>query len=433
MAASLKQIEAAQRFLRGIVSLGSFSEIREKQCRGVCHALGKLSMLTAAQAAEWLAALDNELWTAAQVAEFQEAVAAKTKALEEDSIRVILQDFLMLPYYLTEELATMVFVDEEVDRDVVLQKLCSHAARLTLKNASEASKAMLLVLANWRLVEKMSPQNQYQFYVSKKPLVTKYLAAAAFGGQGLPELPMSWQDLPKDLRQKLFPTGKPAVLTEPSAAAIVQFVRTYPLRKDNKMLLPQAAAQSAQAAHSTDVVSVDAVVKVVEACSRLRPETLRETVGASTRSTGSACEMKRPMLALEDGTVDGSSDPRGQAAAHVETVEKQPLTVAQQLAALKTRLPEEMNPTEKATPSGRKGAKAIAKRPAASLVAKRPATCRRGLKRPAAAAPLGREAKRQQLLRKIPEDLKRKYKNGCSKCRYTFCTPSCWAGRGFTL
>ena len=235
------------------------------------------------------------------------------------------------------------------------------------------------------------------------------------------------QKTKKTKKQKTKKTKNQIVLTEPSAAAIVQFVRTYPLRKDNKMLLPQAAAQSAQAAHSTDVVSVDAVVKVVEACSRLRPETLRETVDASTRSTGSACEMKRPMLALEDGTVDGSSDPRGQAAAHVETVEKQPLTVAQQLAALKTRLPEEKNPTEKAAPSGRKGAKAIAKRPAASLVAKRPATCRRGLKRPAAAAPLGREAKRQQLLRKIPEDLKRKYKNGCSKCRYTFCTPSCWA------
>ena len=86
LALSLKQIAVAQRFLRGVVALGSASAIREKQWRGVSKALEKLSVLTPAQAAEWLAAFDAELWTAAQVTEYQEAVAAKTK-LEEQSCR----------------------------------------------------------------------------------------------------------------------------------------------------------------------------------------------------------------------------------------------------------------------------------------------------------------------------------------------------------
>ena len=75
MASNLKQIEAAQRFLRGLVALGSFPEIREKQWRGVSKALEKLTVLTPAQAAEWLSVLDGELWTAAHVAEYQGIVA----------------------------------------------------------------------------------------------------------------------------------------------------------------------------------------------------------------------------------------------------------------------------------------------------------------------------------------------------------------------
>lgn len=65
-----------------------------------------------AQAAEWLSAFDVELWTAAQVAAYQETIAAKTKALEQHSLRGIGQDFLMLPYYLTDELSTMVLAED---------------------------------------------------------------------------------------------------------------------------------------------------------------------------------------------------------------------------------------------------------------------------------------------------------------------------------
>eukprot|EP00435_Cladocopium_sp_Y103_P018240 s4746_g4.t1 len=355
MASNLKQIEAAQRFLRGVVALGSFSEIREKQWRGVSKSLEKLSVLTPAQAAEWLAALDAELWTAAQVAEYQEKIAAKTKALEEQSCRGTGQDFLMLPYYLTEELAAMVVTDEDMDRDALLQKLCYHASKLTLRNANEASKFMLLVLANWHGVRKMSPQEQYQFYVNKKPLVTKFLATADVGSQALPDLPMSWTELPKDLLNKMFPNGKPVELSASTAAEMVQLVRHYPLRKDNKLLQMPAAAKGTQAVPSAEVVSVEAVCKVVEACSRIRAEAPRETLSSASGSKGSAFIKQTPLLALEDGTVDGSGDPSGQSASQAEANETDTLTVAQQLAALKKDLPQENWQEARCGGYGRKG------------------------------------------------------------------------------
>eukprot|EP00435_Cladocopium_sp_Y103_P038537 s3768_g10.t1 len=446
MASNLKQIEAAQRFLRGVVALGSFSEIREKQWRGVSKSLEKLSVLTPAQAAEWLAALDTELWTSAQVAEYQEKIAAKTKA------RGTGQDFLMLPYFLTEELAAMVVTDEDMDRDALLQKLCYHASKLTLRNASEASKAMLLVLANWHGVRKMSPQDQYQFYVNKKPLVTKFLATVEVGSQALPDLPMSWTELPKDLLKKMFPNGKPAELTASTAAEMVQLVRHYPLRKDNKLLQTSAAAKGTQAVSSAEVVSVEAVCKVVEACSRIRVEAPRETLSSASGSKGSEFIKQKPLLAIEDVKVDASGDPSGHSASQAEAKESETLTVAQQLAALKKDLPQEKNTGEAAALRARKakGAKVMAKKPsvaatvakepvgkkpaAAATVAKQAATRCKGLKRPAAAVPMGREAKRQAILKLVPPALKAKYANGCAKCYHrSYCTPSCWAMRGFTL
>ena len=442
MGSCLKQIEAAQRILRGVVALGSFSDIREKQWRGVSKALGKVPVLTPAQAAEWLAALDGNIWTAAQVAEYQEAVAVKTNALEEQACRGTGQDFQMLPYYLTEELAAMVVTEENMDRDALLQKLCNHAAKLSLRNASEASKATLLVLAHWHTVRKMSPHDQYLFYVNKKPVVTKYLATVDVGSQALPELPMSWKDLPKEVINQMFPTGKPAELTASTAAEMVQLVRQYPLRKDNKLLQTSVTRKGPQFASAADVVSVDAVCKVVEACSRLRSEAPRETGTAALGSMGSAVMKQMPMLALEDGAVDGSGDLRGPSGSQVEVKETESLTVTQQLAALKKDLPQEKDTT---APRARQGAKAIAKKPAAApKVAKKPAakakaskkisSSSKGMKRPASAAPMDREAKRQAILQIVPRALLAKYANGCARCYHRkFCTPSCWFKRGFTL
>ena len=314
-------------------------------------------------------------------------------------------------------------------------------------NATEASKATLLVLAFWHSVRNMSPQDQYQFYLNKKPTVTKLLASALVGGShALPELPMSWRELPADLLAKTFPTGRPAELKDSIASEMVQLVRNYPLRKDNKLLFSQGIARPAQGVPSTDVVSVEAVCKVVEACSRLRSDSLRESGGPLAGSMGSQAVEKKPLLALEDGTVDGSGDLRDPARSQVEVCDAKTLTVQQQVAALKKGLPEEKR-TPRRAPLQK--AAVVAKRPAAKRkVAKamspkakcsvpRKTTC---LKRPAAqqqagaSSAMGREAKRQAILLQVPRALKQKFANGCAKCKHrSFCTPPCWAERGFTF
>ena len=76
--AAEKQIDAAQKFLRGIQSLASYEEVRDKQAQGVQRSLEKVVSFTAAQAASWLRLLQADLWTVGQLDSFRELVAAKT-------------------------------------------------------------------------------------------------------------------------------------------------------------------------------------------------------------------------------------------------------------------------------------------------------------------------------------------------------------------
>ena len=44
-----------------------------------------------------------------------------------------------------------------------------------------------------------------------------------------------------------------------------------------------------------------------------------------------------------------------------------------------------------------------------------------------------RAARRQAYLASMPKKIQAQYRKGCSKCRYTRCTVSCWRSRGFEL
>ena len=65
-----KQLDAAQKFLRGITSLTSYAEVREKQALGVQRSLEKVAAFSVAQAATWLGTLQEELWSNSQVETF---------------------------------------------------------------------------------------------------------------------------------------------------------------------------------------------------------------------------------------------------------------------------------------------------------------------------------------------------------------------------
>ena len=131
-----------------------------------------------------------------------------------------------------------------------------------------------------------------------------------------------------------------------------------------------------------------------------------------------------PLLALEDGL---SGDVERQEPSHVD----------RQTEELKNAvLPTGASPTR-----GQRSESSVQKKPAGKKTAnsrvllKRPAC----VKKPAAqkAAPrssesLSRAAQRQALLAKIPAALKKRYKDGCGKCRNRpLCTVSCWRLRGF--
>ena len=52
-------------------------------------------------------------------------------------------------------------------------------------------------------------------------------------------------------------------------------------------------------------------------------------------------------------------------------------------------------------------------------------------KKKEAALESSREARRQAMLAAVPKKVQLQFQNGCSKCRYTRCTVSCWRSRGF--
>jgi hypothetical protein len=56
----------------------------------------------------------------------------------------------------------------------VLFDLCAHAAKLTLRVATEGSKATIVALAYWtQLCQGMTAKEKYNLYLQKKPVVRK--------------------------------------------------------------------------------------------------------------------------------------------------------------------------------------------------------------------------------------------------------------------
>ena len=309
-----KQLEAAQKFLRGIRSLTSYAEVRDKQASGLLKALEKVQCFTAAQAAALLAQVQPDLWGESQVDSFREKVALKTRPVESDQPRAVTQDFSLLPYYLNDELAAAIGqVDGDAER--LLFRLCHHAAQLSLRNASEATKATLVVMAHWASCKRgaFSPKQQHELFLRHKPAVTKYLVAPP-ESQLLVELPLQWQDLDPQIIQRAFPTGKPASMAE-TARDICDYVRRFPLRRDNKLLQGTGGTSSTvPAGFPSGVLPVEDVCRVVAACSQsFQAQVQRQQSSQAVHSTAS------PVLAICDVSADeraamllaSERDPRG--------------------------------------------------------------------------------------------------------------------------
>ena len=434
MASVQKVLEGTQEFLRGIKQLSSYEEQRDKQAKAIGKSLTKTVSLQPAHAAQWLQRVDDSLWSTDQVLEFKRLIAEKTRG-DEDRERGLSQDFTMLPHFLSEDLVCDC-QKESVDREHLLFRLCAHAAKLSLKHGTEASKATLICLAYWPHFQRgMSPREKYQWYLKKKPLVSKYLSTQAIDGKPLICLPLTWQEVPEDIQRRTFPSGEPC--KSPFAMSVVQFVAAMPLRKDNKLLedgpttstgtdstsiLP--VAQLSQLAASTAVATVTALQKA-QSSDALVSHTAQEMTAEPTGPVLALCD--KPATATLEKPLQSAAveEPRVPEEETQELEESKPkrLSVAAQVAAMRESVRAPVLKRPAAKPASQKGlqkktTKQVLKRPAASKEA-----------RPSAIDP-----RRAAVLQIVPWEIAKQFRNGCKRCRdRPWCTRSCWFKRGYSI
>ena len=247
MASVEKQLEAAQRFLRGVLSLPSYEDIQTKQLKGLLHCLDKGKDLSTAQAGMFLDALDPELWSEEAREKLRLRVAEKTSHGEEEGVRRPMQDFAQIIHFLTEDLAAAI-LGGQASPDRLLRLLCLHAAKMTLRVPSEVTVAVLVMLANWQQINHgMDEKSKFLLLQQQKPLVRKLLLSFDEPPMGtvLQALPVQFALLPQKLREAAFGNAMPADMGS-NAVAMMQAARTFPLRMTNWHVTATTTRHSAE-------------------------------------------------------------------------------------------------------------------------------------------------------------------------------------------
>eukprot|EP00435_Cladocopium_sp_Y103_P061924 s1727_g23.t1 len=313
-----KQLDAAQKFLRGIVSLASYEEARNKQAVGLQKSLEKAG--------------PHSVLPKRQLG----LVFCRLTYGGDSSRGGCAQDFTLLPHYPSDDLAGDIG-NVNVDSDHLLLRVCQHAAKMSLRNASEATKATLVVLAHWVACKRgLSPKQQYELCCRCKPVVTKYLTAAP-ESKYLLDLPVAWQDLDPETVRRVFPTGKPAQINN-LAEDVCNYVKHMPLRKDNRLLASSTQAVPATGSVPGGFLAVEDVCKVVQACSQaIQPSVDRghssQSLG-SRQSTETLQPTRQPVLAICD--IERQDVAKGgEKLDKQEPASGEPMSVEEQLWALK--------------------------------------------------------------------------------------------------
>ena len=176
MSSFLKQVDAAQKFLRGVKTLPTFASLEEEQVLRLEKIVDKVHNVTTAQAAAILDLLDETLWSDDACAKLKTLVAEMTAEAEASQAKRDTQDYRMLPHYMSSDLSEQLKAKQEKE-NVALQKLCKHAWLLGLRCPSELTFATLLCMAHYNSVSRMSDKDKYSFLLHKKPLLKKWLGA----------------------------------------------------------------------------------------------------------------------------------------------------------------------------------------------------------------------------------------------------------------
>ena len=264
-----KQLESAQRFLAGVRALASYEDIEQKQLKGLLIALCKCKDLSTSQAAALLEGIDPRIWSEGAVEELQREIAAKTSQVEVDKERTKMQDFSQIPRHLTPELARMI-LEGPATSDQILQALCVHAGRMSLRVPSEFTIAVLVTLSNWKQIQGgLTEQGKYLLLQDEKLLVRKRLVALNKVANGILALPMDPAELPQNLRQAAFGNGAPFAMDE-VAVAVIQEAKTMPLRGTNRSVSLSSTTRRGAEEGSADwtVRAITAAVQGAVAASR---------------------------------------------------------------------------------------------------------------------------------------------------------------------
>ena len=426
-----RQLKAAQKFLLGVQSLPNFSEIRRKQLTELLRCSGKVNLLSTDASGRLLEAVNEALW-GDDANELKNAIAELTGQAESNKDRSKNQNYLACVHYLSSDLVAQ--LESNRNRHQVLEHVCSHLAKLGLRHPTEKTQGLILALS-FDFHGLAFESDKWQYTQLHKAAIQRLLNKPD-PCVYCEELPTDPQQCPRDLYLLALPEGsQPCALANP--AEMILRGRNWPMRTSHRIAAQASMPQASSSKPDYYAVGqmVAGMMSTGQPASSSRPATVVHPASVAATS-------KPSMLALEDGSVEERTEAVGdakKAAAVTDPFAQHPSGesgVAATLAALKFSVSAE--PSESKT-------ELAMKRPAAAKVLKKPSDQskstkpKKGLKRPAAAVAasekIPEETRRQWLVRsKVPLDLVELWKQGCSRCYHrSYCTPSCWKRRGYTL
>ena len=464
-----KQLDASQRFLRGLQNLPSFSETRARQLSQLLATVERVQSLREEETNSVLDLWQESLWGPESTASFKAQISARTNLIPPGVVgRRPLQNYLALPKYLTASL--WVSLQGREPEEVRLQKLVRRAASLGLRCPTESTFAMLLTLT-FAIHGALTEQKQRQVLLEFKARMKRWLSepspadylevlpedvallpaslmAAAFGEEARAECPLDEKHLwkvatqwPLRQRQSSSTSAHPAsCAADPSMALmpLLSGIAVYAAQCGHAATqgvlspgTPGFATASAQSSAGgavsmgsgapvpmLDLGTPGPTVEVVQ------PLAAGQASSSGTPGHGLKKSDQSPLLALEDGL---SGDVERQEPSHVDRQTEELKNAVLPTGASPTRGQRSESSVQK-KPAGKKttNSRVLLKRPAC---VKKPAVQKCAQR---SSQSLSREAQRQALLAKIPAALKKRYKDGCGKRRNRpLCTVSCWRLRGF--
>eukprot|EP00435_Cladocopium_sp_Y103_P056607 s238_g19.t1 len=355
------------------------------------------------------------------------------------------QDWLALLNYIP--LSIWESLDSD-DRMVALEKLCAHTIKLGLQHPTEVTQGLLLAMVfdrpgklleaeRWRITEQYKSPMKKLFDRASDPPV--YLLA----------LPWDPKELPRLLWDRAFYQGEEPVMS-PRAKAIVEIGKAWPMRTTHSSAASSRDGRSQDTQNLVTKQDLWAFGSMVVGAVHREEKDRQDLPGLQIlKPAASHGASSAPLLAIADLPANTSKEMQpaaeGTGCQPVEmgktgepTSELVPASSGLALSSVEASLHalREQSRGKKSKEAPEKSGKAkakLSKKPAAVL--KRPAGKKRSIQvasGSSSAQPSQREVRRMTILALVPEEEKKKYKQGCTSCRYTaYCTPSCWIKRGY--